>query len=151
MLFRRKIAPAHARARDAYIVDRAGGRAGPDGELLGWGRGLPESDLLKAVHVYFSGFCGGGEIDGRGGGRGDGGGRDGGRAEKARNGVWRSLDETALLAIGVLLEEACGDVVDGLGYRVFTEVVEEEANKAGKVDGGGILQVRLKRKHEELD
>lgn len=54
---------------------------------------LPDSDLLKVVHAYASDFYG------KHGGEGD----------------WRSLDETALLAIGILLEEAANAVVDRNG------------------------------------
>ncbi len=63
------------------------------------GAELPDSDLLKAVHAYAAGF-----YERRGG-----------------SGDFRSLDETALMGIGVLLEE-CVDVLLGeSGERVFLE------------------------------
>ena len=113
------------RARDVYAVDRTDG--------AGVERMLPDSDLVKAVHGYASGFYGG-RVDGGKGGLG-----------KRVESVWCSLDETALLAVGVLLEEACVDVVGEVGCRAFAERVEEEEV------GLGCLQTGLKRKFEELD
>ncbi len=54
---------------------------------------MPGSDLLKAVHAYVSDFYA------RNYGYGEG--------VRGEGADWRSLDETALLAVGVLLEEAC--------------------------------------------
>ncbi|KAF3171922.1 hypothetical protein TWF225_009029 [Orbilia oligospora] len=61
---------------------------------------LPDSDLLKAVHRYASEFF-------------DAKGWDGVMA--------RSLDESALLAIGVILEEYCREMVGKDGGMVFAE------------------------------
>ena len=129
VLFRRKSAPV--RARDVYTVDRTDGAVGK--------RMLPDSDLVKAVHGYASGFYGG-RVDGGMGGKGG----EGGLGRRMES-IWCSLDETALLAVGVLLEEACVDVVGEVGYRAFAERVEEEEV------GVGCLQTGLKRKFEELD
>ncbi|KAI9874195.1 MAG: hypothetical protein M1830_010084, partial [Pleopsidium flavum] len=63
---------------------------------------LPDSELLKAVHGYAADFYKR-AIDG--GGKGD----------------WRSLDETALLAVGVLLEEGARECLGGSGDLVFVE------------------------------
>lgn len=73
------------------------------------GRGvLPESDLLKAVHGYSGRFYS--------------------RMKKrstvalqSNNVDEASMDETALLAFGILLEEAGRDVLGKRGDMVFTE------------------------------
>lgn len=135
VLFRRKYAPAHA--RDVYAVDRT------DEAVIGGT--LPDSDLVKSVHGYVSGFyggrlgCGRGDIDGAGDNVSINGSR------KRANSAWYSMDETALLAVGVLLEEACDDIVDEIGYRAFAERLEEAEV------GTESLQAGSKRKFEELD
>lgn len=63
---------------------------------------LPDSELLKDVHIYVADYyervCGNDEmID------------------------FRSLDETALLAMGILLEEACREALGRDGDMVFSE------------------------------
>lgn len=63
---------------------------------------LPDSDLLKALHCYASDFYSRTTADG---GKGD----------------WRSMDETALLALGVLMEEVCRKTLGETGDMVFTE------------------------------
>jgi hypothetical protein len=63
---------------------------------------LPDSDLLKALHSYTSDFYSRAIVDG---GQGD----------------WRSMDETALLAMGILMEEVCRETLGARGDIVFTE------------------------------
>lgn len=63
---------------------------------------LPDSDLLKALHCYTSDFYSRATVDG---GWGD----------------WRSMDETALLAMGILMEEVCRETLGATGDMVFTE------------------------------
>jgi len=63
---------------------------------------LPDSDLLKDVHAYVSDFY---ELT---------------NAPRDRY-DFRSLDETALLAMGILLEEACKEPLGASGDMVFTE------------------------------
>lgn len=63
---------------------------------------LPDSDLLKALHAYTSAFYARTSHDG--------GAND-----------WRSMDETALLALGILVEEAGGEVVRNGGWRALVE------------------------------
>jgi hypothetical protein len=63
---------------------------------------LPDSDLLKALHCYTSDFYSRAIVDG---GRGD----------------WRSMDETSLLAMGILMEEVCRETLGATGDMVFTE------------------------------
>jgi hypothetical protein len=61
---------------------------------------LPESDLLKALHCYTSDFY---------------------ARTTANEGDSRSMDETALLALGILMEEASREVLGETGDLVFTE------------------------------
>lgn len=70
---------------------------------------LPDSDLLKAVHAYAAGFYG----------------RTGGAAS------FGSLDETALMATAVLLEEWVEVVMGQKGHEVFLE--GEKRRKADNV------------------
>lgn len=104
VLFRRESAPERYEEFDVY---KAHEREVPRGAL-------PESDLLKAVHGYASDFYGAL-----------------GRKVRARLGErdvdGRSMDETALLAFGILLEEAGREVLGRRGDLVFTEAA----------DGGG--------------
>lgn len=82
------------------------------------GAELPDSDLLKAVHAYASRFYGR-------------------RGEKAD---FHSLDETALMAFGILLEEWADGLLGRSGEGVFVEgeaIIEGEA-----VEGGGAIKGR---------
>jgi hypothetical protein len=69
---------------------------------------LPDSDLLKAVHAYTSDFYS--------------------RAVKDLKYDFKSMDETALLAFGILLEEASREVLGRTGDLVFTEGEEITAD-----------------------
>lgn len=91
VLLRRVNAPTHL-PHDFYRADE---RLGPD-------QRLPDSDLLNAIHAYVSDyyFCT----------SGDHGRRD-----------FRSLDETALLAMGILLEEAAAEELGENGDNVLLE------------------------------
>lgn len=81
----------------------------PDGTLL------PASDMLQAIHAYASDYYA--------------------RATRARGraGDWYSMDETALLALGVLLEEAC---LLSLGETGDLALVEGGADDDVDVDLG---------------
>lgn len=63
---------------------------------------LPESDLLKAAHAYSSDFY------------------DMATTTKGQT-DYKSLDETALLAVGILLEEAAREVLGKTGDMVLVE------------------------------
>ncbi|KAI8629928.1 hypothetical protein F5Y19DRAFT_63892 [Xylariaceae sp. FL1651] len=65
---------------------------------------LPDSDMLKAIHSYAGHFYGANVID------------------------ERSMDETALLAFGILLEETSREVLGKKGDLVFTEGIEFTGN-----------------------
>ncbi|KAI1658164.1 hypothetical protein F4813DRAFT_55839 [Daldinia decipiens] len=104
VLFRRIRAPVRYAEKDIYHAHE---------ELQGGGRGtLPDSDMLKAVHSYSSHFYAAlamtrGEPD-------------------ARTIDEQSMDETALLAFGILLEEASRSALGRTGDLVFTEGVATE-------------------------
>jgi len=105
VLFRRKNAPTRYAEDDIYFANKRQSRTD-----------LPESDLLKALHCYTSDFYSRNTADQ---GAGD----------------WRSLDETALIALGILMEEASRDVLGQTGDLVFTEgelVDETTAKKSTK-------------------
>jgi hypothetical protein len=91
VLFRSKNAPTRYAEADIYFANERQSR-----------KNLPESDLLKALHCYTSDFYSHITIDG---GTGD----------------WRSLDETALMALGILMEEAGRDILGTTGDLAFTE------------------------------
>ncbi|KAI0156950.1 hypothetical protein GGR57DRAFT_75213 [Xylariaceae sp. FL1272] len=93
VLFRRSDAPIRFAEKDIYNAHE---------DLPNGGRGvLPDSDMLKAVHSYAAHFYG------------------------AVNGSpsvdERSMDETALMAFGILLEEASREALGKKGDLVFTE------------------------------
>ncbi|KAG5979405.1 hypothetical protein E4U55_005193 [Claviceps digitariae] len=109
VLFRRKDAPTRYAEHDVYYAH--------DRDLPRGGQGiLPDSDLLKSIHTYSSKFYAAMERRQR---------RDPQlRAVRGSRGVdERSMDETALLAFGILLEEAGREILGRKGDCVFTEGV----------------------------
>ncbi|KAH7326072.1 hypothetical protein B0I35DRAFT_405374 [Stachybotrys elegans] len=95
VLFRRTAAPIRYAEHDVYqAFDRYITDAGR--------HALPDSDLLKAIHGYSSKFYESTRHD--------------------RGGMKSKMDETALLALGILLEEAGREVLGRRGDLVFTEV-----------------------------
>lgn len=112
VLFRRRGAPERYAEHDIYFAHE---RDLPDG-----GRGiLPESDLLKAIHSYASKFYAAH-------------GSSQPRPVADGNVDNRSMDETALLAFGILLEESGREVLGRRGDVVFTE-----AGATGAADDSG--------------
>ncbi|KAJ0296572.1 hypothetical protein COL5a_003013 [Colletotrichum fioriniae] len=104
VLFRRKSAPERFAEFDVYMAH--------DRNLADSGRtSLPDSDLLKSVHTYASYF-----YSALGGPK-----RNLSYQVGARNIDERSMDESALIALGILLEEAGRDVLGSKGDMVFTE------------------------------
>lgn len=104
VLFRRLKAPIRYMEDDFYFANERLPE-GPHGKEL-----LPDSDLLKALHAYCSDFYASattehGKLD------------------------WMSMDETALLAIGILLEEAAAESLGETGDMVFVE--GENVDKGG--------------------
>ncbi|KND89620.1 hypothetical protein TOPH_05712 [Tolypocladium ophioglossoides CBS 100239] len=124
VLFRRKDAPQRFAEHDVYGAHER--------DLPRGGRGvLPESDLLKAIHAYSSRFYGA---------------LDRSRPRLDRHSVdERSMDETALLAFGILLEEAGREALGRRGDLVFTEGAHEHA---GCTSGDEVA--RSDRSHGEV-
>lgn len=91
VLFRRKNAPTRFMESDIYFANERNLRTD-----------LPESDLLKALHCYASDFYSRETAD------------DG-------TGDYQSMDGTALIALGILMEEAARDTLGHAGDLVFTE------------------------------
>ncbi|KAL1957532.1 hypothetical protein VTO42DRAFT_5758 [Malbranchea cinnamomea] len=99
VLFRRLRAPTRYMENDFYFAH----------ESLPPDRALPDSDLLKAIHTYSSDFYTYATPD---------------RGQTS----WRSMDETALIALGFLLEETAKEALEETGDMVFVEgeeVLEE--------------------------
>lgn len=92
VLFRRRAAPVRHEGKDFYFAH----------ENLPPNSPLPSSELLKAIHQYASDFYSRAT-------------EDHGQCD------FRSLDETALIAVGVLLEEAMKEALGEDGDLVFTE------------------------------
>lgn len=106
VLFSRKHAPQRYAEKDIYFANE---------DLPDGGRSvLPESDMLKAIHGYAGHYYEalGQRITGHGT-----------RSSLARVDE-RSMDETALLAFGILLEEAARKSLGKDGDLVFTEGLE---------------------------
>lgn len=134
VLFSRRRAPQRYAEKDPYFAHDDL----PDGAL-------PDSDLLKSVHGYTSRFY---DALGRRRrrrrrheGEGEGEGEAEGEGEEAARGDIRLVDErsmdgTALLAFGVLLEEAAREALGTDGDMVFTEGVEDDEDE-GEGKGGG--------------
>ncbi|KAL2350724.1 hypothetical protein BJ546DRAFT_373802 [Cryomyces antarcticus] len=106
-LMRREGAPTPTEVDDKYSADAK----------LGAHQKLPDSDLLKAVHAYASDYYACAT-------------KDRGRRD------WKSMEETALLAMGILLEEAAAEVLGQTGDLVFVEGEDEDqADHANSWDG----------------
>ena len=95
VLFRRKGAPERYEENDIYFADR----------YLEPAQKLPDSDLLKALHVYAADFYAA-------------------ATEKQGTYDWKSLDETALLALGILIEEAALEALGRTGDLALVEAAE---------------------------
>ncbi|KAI0601356.1 hypothetical protein F4775DRAFT_589574 [Biscogniauxia sp. FL1348] len=128
VLFQRRRAPVRFAEKDIYFAheDLEDGGRGPGGVL-------PDSDMLKAIHSYTSEFYAALAA------RTDSGGEPGrgtSRTQTAGNIDERSMDETALLALGILLEEAGREVLGKRGDLVFTEGLEVTASPAAPAREG---------------
>jgi hypothetical protein len=97
VLYSRAGAPVRYEEDDEYFQDR---------HLPETSR-LPESDLLKAIHAYASDFYGSGHLQNTD--------RDFG-----------SLDETALLAMGILMEETARHALGESGELAFLDEADDE-------------------------
>lgn len=100
MLFRQKNAPTRYEEDDIYFASSS----------LPLHQKLPDSDLLKAIHTYTSDFYG--------------------RATNHSQINYKSMDETALIALGILLEEAAAECLGETGDMAFAEGDEDEQSVA---------------------
>ncbi|KAI0528172.1 hypothetical protein F5B22DRAFT_641145 [Xylaria bambusicola] len=110
VLFRRAGAPIRYAEKDIYHAHE---------DLPEGGRNiLPDSDLLKTIHSYASHFYE--DLPAN---------KQAIRSETGEGISERSMDETALLAFGILLEEAGREALGQKGDLVFTEGVVEEGEE----------------------
>ncbi|KAL2023109.1 hypothetical protein VTK56DRAFT_3715 [Thermocarpiscus australiensis] len=117
VLFRRSQAPVRYAEQDIYWANED---LPDDGR-----RHLPEASLLRSIHAYASRFYDAAAA------------RLGPRCVVGSRTVdERSMDETALLAFGILLEEASRDVLGKRGDLVFTEASTEPKEVANVVQAG---------------
>ncbi|GKT44900.1 uncharacterized protein ColSpa_05081 [Colletotrichum spaethianum] len=122
VLFRRKTAPERFAEFDVYMAHER--------NLLDAGRTLlPDSDLLKSIHSYASHF-----YSALGGPK-----RNPSYQVGTRSIDERSMDESALLAFGILLEEAGKDVLGSKGDMVFTEGIEVPAEVKQKSESSNAV------------
>lgn len=112
VLFRRRGAPVRFAEKDIYHANERLPHGGQDV--------LPDSDMLKAIHQYASHYYAAlASAD---------------TTQRRVVGTQkvnideRSMDETALLAFGILLEEAGREALGKKGDLVFTEGVEANAD-----------------------
>lgn len=115
VLFRRKGAPVRYEEDDVYSADRH----------LSAHQRLPDSDLLKAIHAYSADFYSSAfpqdmDLD------------------------MQSMDETALLAMGILLEEAAVEKLGCTGDLAFVESADSDAGPAAS-DGVYLHRGRWRR------
>ena len=106
-LFRRRRAPERYEEDDFYWADRH----------LTEKQTLPESDLLKAMHTYASDFYGRGT-------------KYGGLVD------FESMDETALICLGILLEEMAEHVLGETGDLAFVEGEEIDETNLDEIRKG---------------
>jgi hypothetical protein len=116
VLFRHPNAPTRYQESDVYFANERNSVTA-----------LPESDLLKAIHSYVSDFYAKAVADG---GQSD----------------WRSMDETALLAMGILIEEASRDSLGRTGDLAFTEGEEIGATTSNEVPARSMSKGRPSKK-----
>ncbi|KAL8795352.1 MAG: hypothetical protein Q9182_007541, partial [Xanthomendoza sp. 2 TL-2023] len=122
VLFRRRHAPERYEEDDFYFAN----------EDLTEGKELPDSDMLKAVHTYSSDFYG--------------------RALPKKAVVdFGSMDETALMCMGLLLEEYVQSILGETGDLVFVETGEEKEDGAAIRGAEHERRKGLKEKEKEKE
>ena len=117
-LFRRKGAPARFEENDTYRADLD---LDPEQQL-------PQSDLLKVLHTYASDYYFN-------------------RTDDAGRYDYASLDETALLALGILIEEAAAEALGKNGDLVFAEPPRRKASRRQDVE----MSAERSRSNSESD
>jgi hypothetical protein len=115
VLFRRRNAPVRYEEKDFYFAHESLPPSCP----------LPSSDLLQTIHTYSSDFYHNATLDG---GRDD----------------FRSMDETALIAMGILLEEMAKESLGDTGDLVLVEG-EKISDSDNRTGGMSLVQSARKR------
>lgn len=100
MLFKKANAPIRYEETDYYFAH----------EKLPAEQQLPTGDLLSAVHAYIAKFFARNPCP---------------EMEKA----WKCMDETALIAFGILLEETTREVLGETGDLALTEAADDEEER----------------------
>lgn len=100
VLFKQANAPLRYEETDQYYAHR---NLSPDQQL-------PSGDLLSATHAYIS------KLYSR-------------THEHGAQSAWKCMDETALIAFGILIEETARELLGETGDFAFTEAAEEEKNE----------------------
>jgi hypothetical protein len=119
LLFKRYNAPTRFAETDQYFANRH----------LGPHRKLPHSELLISLHAYISEFYGC-------------------SIPRKSKKAWRSMDETALLAMGILIEEAAKESLGETGDLTFTEGEDHDHLDCLDVwDGANGVRSVLTREH----
>lgn len=110
VLFKQQNAPPRFQETDYYFAHTQ----------LGAGRALPSSDMLKTLHAFMS--------------------KKFARSEDQVNErLFKSLDETALLALGILLEETVSEALGETGDLAFLEGDEDATESEGRKDDEGLI------------
>ncbi|PSN60626.1 hypothetical protein BS50DRAFT_593719 [Corynespora cassiicola Philippines] len=97
VLFKQCNAPTRYEETDCYFAH----------ENLPQGQRLPSGDLLEALHAYMSNYYAKSQ-------------EQGGRK------VWKCMDETALIALGILMEETAKEALGATGDLAFLEGADED-------------------------
>ncbi|KAF2441317.1 hypothetical protein P171DRAFT_94270 [Karstenula rhodostoma CBS 690.94] len=118
VLFKRQSAPPRYEEADYYFAHRT----------LPPGQALPSGDLLSALHEYIA------QLHDRNLPQ-----------DKEGPGSWKSMDETALIAFGVLLEEATKATLGETGHLALVEAERSEEDEASVGEAG------VKREDEDED
>ncbi|KAL6708660.1 hypothetical protein ACN47E_002356 [Coniothyrium glycines] len=96
ILFKRANAPVRYEEKDYYYAH----------ESLSATQSLPDGSLLESIHAYISSLYS--------------------RLGEAQHPStpWKSMDESALIALGILMEETAGQVLGSTGDLALTEAID---------------------------
>jgi hypothetical protein len=125
VLFKQNNAPIRYEETDYYFAH----------EKLPEEQQLPTGDLLSAMHSYIA------KLYSR---------TEGLEMEK----VWKCMDETALIAFGILVEETVREELGETGDLTFTEAADDEEERVctnEDEEKGGREHVRVSAKYGETD
>jgi hypothetical protein len=125
VLFKQNNAPIRYEETDYYFAH----------ENLPEEQQLPTGEMLSALHAYIA------KLYSR---------TEGLEMEK----VWKCMDETALIAFGILMEETVREELGETGDLAFTEAADEEEERVladEDEEKSDREHVRVSAKHEEMD